>query len=93
MNTGDYVCSRVTLTLIITALLTDFSLLINKTHYLRFTESDIDMYTSWLLVFFARRAFFGNRYLHEKDVIFPHSPESWRRTQADELKRLRCANA
>lgn len=33
------------------------------------------------------------RYLHEKDDIFPHSPEIWRRTQADRLKLLGCNNA
>lgn len=43
--------------------------------------------------FFVNLAFVGDRYLHEKDVIFPRSHESWRRTQADRLKRLRCKNA
>lgn len=35
----------------------------------------------------------GYRYLHENDVIVPHSPEIWRRTQADRLKLLRWNNA
>lgn len=49
---------------------------------MRFTAAEVYMHTSGYL-FFLNLAFFGYRYLHEKDVIFPHSPESCRRTQAD----------
>lgn len=35
----------------------------------------------------------GYRYLHEKDVIVPHSPETWRRTQAARFKLVRWNSA